>query len=85
VARKLVRWVADPDAQIVPLPGSKIVSFDPSTSLGAGKDVGRVTSAAFSPRENRVLGLGYVHRDFTAGGTEFTIVWKDARIKAVVQ
>jgi folate-binding protein YgfZ len=85
VAKKLVRWVAEESAQVVPLPESKILSFDPSTSLGAGKDIGRVTSAAFSPNTNRVLGLGYVHRDFVEGGTEFTIVWKDARIKAVVQ
>ena len=34
---------------------------------------------------NRVVGLGYVHRDFIAAGTEVTVVWNDARIKAVVQ
>jgi folate-binding protein YgfZ len=77
VAKKLVRWVADPSAEIVPLPDAKIASFD--------KDVGRVTSAAFSPSINRVVGLGYVHRDFTAAGTEVTVVWNDARFKAIVQ
>jgi len=77
VAKKLVRWIADPSAQVVPLPDAKIMSFD--------KEIGRVTSAAFSPGMNRVLGLGYVHRDFTTSGTELTIVWKDAPIKAVVQ
>jgi folate-binding protein YgfZ len=77
VAKKLVRWIADASAEIVPLPDAKIVSFD--------KDVGRVTSAAFSPNINRVVGLGYVHRDFVAGGTELTVVWNDARIKVVVQ
>jgi len=77
VAKKLVRWIADPSAQVVPLPDAKILSFD--------KEIGRVTSAAFSPGMNRVLGLGYVHRDFTTSGTELTIVWKDAPIKAVVQ
>jgi folate-binding protein YgfZ len=77
VAKKLVRWIADPSAQVVPLPDAKIMSFD--------KEIGRVTSAAFSPGMNRVLGLGYVHRDFTTTGTELTIVWKDAPIKAVVQ
>lgn len=77
VAKKLVRWVADASAEIVPLPGAKFVSFD--------KDIGRVTSAAFSPTVNRVVGLGYVHRDFLISGTEVTVVWNDARIKVVVQ
>jgi tRNA-modifying protein YgfZ len=77
VAKKLVRWVADADAEIVPLPESRILSFD--------KDIGRVTSAVFSPNLDRVAGLGYVHRDFTAHGTEVTVMWNDSRIKAVVQ
>jgi folate-binding protein YgfZ len=77
VARKLVRWVADASADIVPLPDSRIFSFD--------KDIGRVTSAAFSPNLNRVVGLGYVHRNFMASGTEVTVMWNDSRIKAVVQ
>jgi folate-binding protein YgfZ len=77
VAKKLVRLVGDPEAEIVPLPESRIMSFD--------KDIGRLTSVAFSPRLERVVGLGYVHRDFTESGTEVTLVWKDARVKAVVQ
>jgi tRNA-modifying protein YgfZ len=77
VAKKLVQWIADPSADIVPLPESRIFSFD--------KDIGRVTSAAFSPNVNRVVGLGYVHRDFTESGTDVTVVWNDSRIKAVVQ
>ena len=77
VAKKLVRWIADPSADIVPLPESRIFSFD--------KDIGRVTSAAFSPNVNRVVGLGYVHRDFVESGTEVTVMWNDSRIKAVVQ
>jgi tRNA-modifying protein YgfZ len=93
VAKKLVRWIADPSADIVPLPESRIFSFNPSpspsagpsTSLTAGKDIGRVTSAAFSPNVNRVVGLGYVHRDFTESGTDVTVMWNDSPIKAVVQ
>ena len=77
VARKLVRWVADPSADIVPLPESRIFSFD--------KEIGRVTSAAFSPNLNHVVGLGYVQRNFAAGGTEVTVMWNDSRIKAIVQ
>jgi folate-binding protein YgfZ len=93
VAKKLVRWIADPSADIVPLPESRIFSSNPSTSPSAGpstslrasKDIGRVTSAAFSPNVNRVVGLGYVHRDFTESGTEVTVMWNDSPIKAVVQ
>jgi folate-binding protein YgfZ len=77
VAKKLVRWIADSSAQVVPLPESKIMAAD--------REIGRVTSAAFSPGMNRVVGLGYVHRDFTGSGTDVTVVWKDAPIKAVVQ
>ena len=85
VAKKLVRWIADASADIVPLPDSRISSFEPSTSLRAGKDIGRVTSAAFSPNVNRVVGLGYVHRDHTTNGTEVTVMWNDSRVKAVIQ
>lgn len=77
VAKKLVRWVADPSAEIVPLPEARVLSFD--------RDIGKVTSAAFSPRLERVVGLAYVHRDFVESGTEVTVLWKDARLKAVVQ
>src|SRR6478752_7040091 len=77
VAKKLVQWVGDETAPVVPLPDAKITSFD--------KDIGRVTSAAFSPGKGRVVGLGYVHRDYTSSGTEVTIVWKDAPIKATIQ
>jgi tRNA-modifying protein YgfZ len=77
VAKKLVKWVADPGADIVPLPDSRVFSFN--------RDIGRVTSAAFSPNVNRVVGLGYVHRDFTESGTDLTVMWNDSRIKAVVQ
>src|SRR5688572_13588219 len=77
VAKKLVRWHADDSASVVPMPESRIFSL--------GRDVGRVTSAAFSPSLDKVVGLGYVHRDFVDPGTGITIVWNDARIKAVVQ
>src|SRR5687768_2838632 len=77
VAKKLVRWHGDDSAPIVPLHDAPIFSFD--------KQIGRVTSAAFSPAVGKVIGLGYVHRDFVDAGTEVTIVWKDARIKAAVK
>jgi folate-binding protein YgfZ len=77
VAKKLVRWTGDPSASVVPLKDSTIMSFD--------KEIGRVTSAAFSPDRNRVVGLGLVKRDFAERGTDVTVVWKDAPIKAVVE
>ena len=77
VARKLVRWHADDSASVVPMPESRIFS--------AAKDIGRVTSSAFSPSLNKVVGLGYVHRDFVDPGTNVTVVWNDARIEAVVR
>jgi tRNA-modifying protein YgfZ len=77
VAKKLVQWVADESAEVVPLPESRMFSFD--------KDIGRVTSSAFSPSLNRVVGLGYVQRDFVEPGTALTIVWKDARVKVAVR
>ena len=48
------------------------------------REVGRVTSAAFSPGEDSVLGLGYVHRDYAEPGTELTAVWDDARHAVMV-
>jgi folate-binding protein YgfZ len=77
VAKRLVRWKADPSAAVVPLPGSRI--------FAAEKDIGRVTSAAFSPAREAVVGLGYVHRDFVNPGTEVTVVWNDARSKVTVE
>jgi folate-binding protein YgfZ len=77
VAKRLVRWHADDSASIVPLHDARIFVAD--------KDIGRVTSAAFSPSLARVVGLGYVHRDFVESGTNVTIVWNDTPIKAVVK
>jgi folate-binding protein YgfZ len=77
VAKKLVHWKADPSAAIVPMKDARILSFD--------REVGRVTSAVFSPGLNRVVGLGYVKREFAESGTDVTVVWNDAPIKAVVQ
>lgn len=77
VAKKLVRWKADASAAIVPLAGARI--------FAESKDIGRVTSAAFSPAKEAVVGLGYVHRDFVNPGTEVTVVWNDARSKVTIE
>jgi folate-binding protein YgfZ len=44
-----------------------------ATLHAAGRAVGRVTSAAWSPRCDAVIGLGYVHRDFTDVGTTLEV------------
>ena len=77
VAKKLVRWKADPSAAAVPLPGSRIFS--------AERDIGRITSAAFSPAREAVVGLGYVHRDFVAPGTQVAVVWNDSPTQIVIE
>ena len=77
VARRLVRWHADDSASVVPMPESRI--------FASAKDIGRVTSSAFSPSLNKVVGLGYVHRDFAGPDTTVTIVWNEARISAMVK
>jgi len=68
VVRRLVAWAADaesPAHAVVPGPGTPV-------SI-AGKDIGRVTSAAWSPSLRRLIGLGYAHRDHTEAGTKLTI------------
>lgn len=77
VAKKLVRWKADPSAAVVPLAGARI--------FADVRDIGRVTSAAFSPEREAVVGLGYVHRDFVEPGTEVTVVWNDSRSKVIIE
>jgi folate-binding protein YgfZ len=76
VAKRLVRWHAGDDAAAVPMREAKLFAGD--------REAGRVTSAAFSPGLHRVVGLGYLHRDFTERGTNVTVVWNDSRIEAKV-
>ena len=45
-----------------------------ATVRAAGRDVGRVTSAAVSPRMGRAIALGYLHRDFLEPGTRVEVV-----------
>ena len=61
VAKHLVGLAIDGPA---PAAGAPIASGD--------REVGRVTSAAVSPRAGTVA-LGYVHRDFAAPGTELSV------------
>jgi len=78
VVRRPVAWTADadstPDAD-VPSPGTAF-TID-------GKDIGRVTSAAWSPTLRRVIGLGYAHRDHTEPGTRFVVAGEPSIAAAI--
>ena len=63
VARRLVGLRLD--GEDVPLPGSPVST--------AGRDVGAITSAVFSPGLRGAIALGYVHRDASASGTSVTV------------
>ena len=60
VVKRLVSLGVDGGADEVPLPGRGLVVD--------GRDVGRITSAGFSPLRARIVALGYVHRDHAEVG-----------------
>lgn len=60
VAKRLVGLTFNADAT-VPAAGARILSGD--------REIGRVTSATWSPALSRPIALGYVHRDFVDPGT----------------
>jgi folate-binding protein YgfZ len=65
VARRLVGLMAtgeEPGAGRPAVAGGDVLA-------AGGRDVGRVTSAAFSPRLGRSIALGYVHRDLAEPGS----------------
>jgi folate-binding protein YgfZ len=62
VARRLVGLAFDGD--VLPAAGESLQAD--------GKDIGEVTSRAWSPALQRIIGLGYAHRDFVAAGTPLT-------------
>jgi folate-binding protein YgfZ len=80
VARKLVglqpeaRGVA-PAAQTAPTAptAAAIETGAPIQSAAADREIGHVTSAAYSPALDRWIAMGYVHRDFIEPGTSVTI------------
>ena len=72
VARRLVGLTLPADCAL-PAAGAPLVA--------AGKDIGRITSATFSPALARPAALGYVHRDFADPGTSVIV---DAACDALV-
>jgi folate-binding protein YgfZ len=49
-----------------------------------GKEIGRLTSLAFSPRLNHLIALGYIKYDYLAPGTEVRVLSGDAELAAHV-
>jgi tRNA-modifying protein YgfZ len=74
VARKLVGLRLETSE--LPAAGAKI-SVD-------AREVGRVTSAVWSPALQGAIALGYVHRDFTAAGTAVRITSTDGSFAAAI-
>jgi folate-binding protein YgfZ len=74
IVRKLVGLVLDGADE--PAPGDSL-SVD-------GTDVGRVTSAAYSPTLGTSIALGYVHRDHIAPGSRLTVAHGGTELSAVV-
>ncbi len=75
VARRLVGLVVDCSG--VPLARA--------TVAGERGDVGRVTSAAWSPRLGRAVALAYVHRDAAHPGTTLRVACEGAEVAAHVR
>jgi glycine cleavage system aminomethyltransferase T len=63
---------ADPGPAPVMAPGDVLLSGE--------REVGRVTSAAWSPKAGRSIAFGYVHRDFATIGDTLLLRRADARI-----
>jgi folate-binding protein YgfZ len=72
VARRLVGLSLTDD---VPPPAVPVRSGE--------REVGHVTSAAFSPGLERPIALAYVHRDFVAPGTELNVEGGAALVSAL--
>jgi tRNA-modifying protein YgfZ len=74
VAKRLVGLSFEAAAP-VPATGARILSGE--------REIGRVTSAAWSPAAERPIALGYVHRDFVEPGTPID-VGRSAAVVAVL-
>lgn len=75
VAKKLTGLVLDERAALEK--GTKISADD-------NKEIGRVTSSAFSPQLARTIALGYVKYDYLEPGTKVRIVSAEQELPAVV-
>ena len=74
VNKNLIQFQTDSDN--VPSAKSRIIA--------SGKEVGYVTSAAFSPGLKAVVGLGYAQRDFAKEGTKLVIESEKGPLPTVI-
>jgi len=77
VKRRLVGLLIDSAGDQLPEPGAKLYSGD--------REVGWVSSTAFSPTFNKPLAFGFPLRDFTKPQTELTVEIGGTRYPAIVQ
>jgi folate-binding protein YgfZ len=68
VAKRLVKLVVESDGAGPPAAGTHLLH-----DLYEGREVGRITSAARSPRTGAIVALGYVHRDHAALATRLGV------------
>jgi folate-binding protein YgfZ len=79
VARKLVGLLP-----VAPASAAGTIAADTPLFVGE-KSIGRITSAAWSPRAGQWIAMGYVQRDSAEPGTHITIGQPDGGIEAVVR
>jgi folate-binding protein YgfZ len=75
VAKRLVRLATRPTVELPPADARIVVD---------GRDVGRVTSAVWSPRVAGPLALGYVARDVAEAGREVVLSWAGHDVPAMI-
>ena len=75
VAKRLVRLTFD-QGPTLPQPGDSI--------RAEGKDVGRLTSVAWSPYDPEAIALGYVHRDAAEVGRRVTVRHDTSELGAAI-
>jgi folate-binding protein YgfZ len=76
VAKRLVALALDPAAAGLPAPGAALHAD--------GREVGRITSAAWSPRGPGAIALGYVHREHAEAGRSVTVEIEGADFEAEI-
>jgi folate-binding protein YgfZ len=77
VAKRLAGLVFEDEKEIEP--AAKVLAAD-------GKEIGRVTSATFSPRLGRTVALAYIKYDYLAPGTQARVVTGEPeRLAAVAE
>ena len=76
VAKRLSRLELDASVSEPPAAGT-ILSAE-------GKDVGKITSAAFSPARDRVVALGYVSRDLAEAGRSIVVATPHGDVSASI-